>query len=66
LAEVRVALAVASGAAISDTARQLKISPNTVKTHLRHIYEKTGTKRQADLCRLMATISLARGCKSHE
>ena len=64
LAEVRVALAVAAGATIANTARQLKISPNTVKTHLRRIYEKTGTNRQADLCRLVATISLARSCEA--
>ena len=64
LAEVRVALAVSSGATISNTARRLKISVNTVKTHLRRVYEKTGTSRQAELSRLMATISLARGSGS--
>ena len=61
LAEVRVALSVASGITISYTARRLKISVNTVKTHLRRVYEKTGTRRQAELSRLMATISLVRG-----
>lgn len=61
LAEARVALAVASGLTISNTARRLKISVNTVKTHLHRVYEKTGTTRQAELSRLMATISLARG-----
>jgi DNA-binding CsgD family transcriptional regulator len=60
LAEVRVALAVASGATICDSARQLKISVNTVKTHLRRVYEKTGTRRQVQLSRLVAAISLAR------
>jgi DNA-binding CsgD family transcriptional regulator len=64
LAEVRVALAVSSGTTISATARQLKISPNTVKTHLRRVFGKTGTSRQAELSRLMATISLARGSES--
>jgi len=60
-AEVRVALAVASGAKLSDTADRLKISVNTVKTHLHRVYEKTGTRRQVELSRLVATISLARG-----
>jgi DNA-binding CsgD family transcriptional regulator len=64
LAEVKVALAVSSGTAISDTARRLRISPNTVKTHLRRVFGKTGTSRQAELSRLMATISLARGSES--
>jgi DNA-binding CsgD family transcriptional regulator len=60
-AEVRVALAVASGMTISHMARRLKISRNTIKTHLRRVYEKTGTHRQAEFSRLMATISFARG-----
>lgn len=59
-AEVKVALAIAAGTTIPLTARQLKISPNTVKTHLRRVYEKTGTARQAELSRLIATIGLAR------
>jgi DNA-binding CsgD family transcriptional regulator len=59
-----VALAVSSGTTISDTARRLRISPNTVKTHLRRVFGKTGTSRQAELSRLMATISLARGSES--
>src|SRR5262249_3958379 len=63
-AEVRVALAVSSGATIRNVARQLKISVNTVKTHLRRVYEKTGTNRQAELSRLMATISFACGQES--
>jgi DNA-binding CsgD family transcriptional regulator len=61
LAEVRAALSVASGTTISHTARRLKISVNTVKTHLRRAYEKTGTRRQADLSRMIATIGLLRG-----
>jgi len=60
LGEARVVRAVSSGAAVADTARRLRISPNTVKTHLRRVYEKTGTGRQAELTRLMATIGLAR------
>jgi DNA-binding CsgD family transcriptional regulator len=64
-AEVRVALAVASGMTIAHTARRLKISKNTIKTHLRRVYEKTGTRRQAEFSRLMATISLARGDAPH-
>ena len=61
MAEVRVALAVSGGATISGTARRLKVSPNTVKTHLRRVFHKTGTNRQAELSRLMATIGLAHG-----
>ena len=59
--EARVALAFASSGTIADTARRLKISSNTVKTHLKRIYDKTGTSRQTQLSRLMATISLVLG-----
>lgn len=59
-AEARVAEAASGGAAIGEIARQLGLSPNTIKTHLRRIYEKTGTKRQAELARAMAMIGFAR------
>jgi DNA-binding CsgD family transcriptional regulator len=60
LAEARAALATGSGVSIAETAQQLDVSANTVKTHLRRVYEKTGARRQADLSRLIATIGLAR------
>jgi DNA-binding CsgD family transcriptional regulator len=50
-AEARVAETAAGGAAIGAIARQHGLSPNTIKTHLRRIYEKTGTSRQAELAR---------------
>jgi DNA-binding CsgD family transcriptional regulator len=59
--EARVALTFVSSATIPDTARRLKITPNTVKTHLKRIYDKTGTKRQTELTRLIVTISLVFG-----
>jgi DNA-binding CsgD family transcriptional regulator len=59
MAEARVALAMSMGTTTSGTARRLRLSPNTVKTHLRRVYEKTGTHRQAELSRLMATFGLA-------
>jgi DNA-binding CsgD family transcriptional regulator len=38
-------------------ATQLGISKATVKTHLNHLFAKTGAKRQADLLRLLAEHS---------
>jgi DNA-binding CsgD family transcriptional regulator len=55
-AEARVALCAASGATIPETAHRLNVSPNTVKTHLRKVFAKTGTSRQTELARLMATM----------
>jgi DNA-binding CsgD family transcriptional regulator len=35
----------------------LGITPATVKTHLQHIFDKTGCRRQADLVKLAASMS---------
>jgi DNA-binding CsgD family transcriptional regulator len=57
-AEARVALAASSGLTIPEVAFQLGLSPNTIKTHLRKVFAKTGTNRQTELARLMASIGL--------
>jgi DNA-binding CsgD family transcriptional regulator len=61
LAEAKVALAIASGLTISEYASRLGISTNTVKTHLRRVFDKTGTSRQSELARLMASIGFVNG-----
>jgi len=60
LAEARVALCAASGASVPETAQRLNISANTVKTHLRRVFAKTGATRQSELARLMTLIGLVR------
>lgn len=57
-AEARVALCMASGATIPEAAHKLNISTNTIKTHLRKVFAKTGTSRQAELVRLIASIGM--------
>jgi DNA-binding NarL/FixJ family response regulator len=52
--ELRVLAAVFDGGGVRDIADRLGISAATVKTHLNHIFSKTGTHRQADLIRLAA------------
>jgi DNA-binding CsgD family transcriptional regulator len=58
LAEARVALCAASGATIPEAAHMLNVSPNTIKTHLRKVFAKTGTSRQSELARVIASIAL--------
>ena len=53
-AELRVLLAIVQEGGISDVAESLGIADTTVKTHLRRLFEKTGTGRQADLIKLVA------------
>ena len=60
-AEARVALCAASGASMPETARRLNISPNTVKTHLRRVFAKTGARRQSELAGIMASVALVGG-----
>ena len=59
-AEAKVAATASSGLTISAAAAQLGLSPNTVKTHLRRVFSKTGTSGQAELARLMTFVGLLR------
>lgn len=53
-AEAAVARGIAGGASIPEFAKQNGVSPETVRTQLRAVFEKTGTRRQVDLVRLLA------------
>jgi DNA-binding CsgD family transcriptional regulator/PAS domain-containing protein len=59
-AEARVALAASSGNTIGETAQLLKLSPNTIKTHLRRVFAKTATGRQTELAGLIAAVGSVR------
>jgi DNA-binding CsgD family transcriptional regulator len=52
--ELRVLLAVAQVGSVAEVAEALGIAESTAKTHLHRVFAKTGTKRQADLVRLVA------------
>jgi DNA-binding CsgD family transcriptional regulator len=51
---------------VREVAPVLGIGESTVKTHLQHIFEKTGAGRQADLVKLVAGYMspLTRGSQS--
>jgi DNA-binding CsgD family transcriptional regulator len=55
--EVRVLMGIAEGGGVRETAEALGIAETTVKTHLQRIFAKTGTARQADLVKLVASFS---------
>jgi DNA-binding CsgD family transcriptional regulator len=54
-AEMRVLMMIVQLGGVPEVAPVLGISEPTVKTHLQHIFEKTGTSRQADLVKLVAS-----------
>lgn len=55
--ESRVLLEVASGKNRAASADALGIADSTVKTHLARIFEKTGTSEQAELSKLVASLT---------
>jgi DNA-binding CsgD family transcriptional regulator len=55
--EAAVAQLVVNGEGLGPIGDQLRLSRDTVKTHLRNIFHKTGTHRQAELVRLLLATS---------
>ena len=58
--EVRVALAVASGATSRQVAAELFLSPKTIEFHLMRVYRKLGIRSRAELATAVATGKLGR------
>jgi DNA-binding CsgD family transcriptional regulator len=52
--ETRVLVAVVEFGGVPEAAQALGVSETTVKTHLRHVFDKTDTKRQSELVKLVA------------
>ena len=55
--EFRVLLAIVELGSVARVAAALGVSVSTVKTHLRRVFEKTGSARQADLVKLVAAYA---------
>ena len=51
--EAAVASLLLNGRSPNETAHELAISENTVRTHIRHVFDKTGVERLADLVRIL-------------
>lgn len=55
-AEARLALAIADGAGLGAAAERLGIQMSTARAHLKSVFLKTGTHRQAELVALLARL----------
>jgi DNA-binding CsgD family transcriptional regulator len=55
--ELRVLLAIVDVGGVPEVALALGVAESTVKTHLGHLFEKTGVARQADLVKIVAGFS---------
>ncbi len=60
-AEAAVAEAIAQGQGAKDAAEALGIASSTLRWHLQHVFEKTGTARQAELARLVERLDTVSG-----
>ncbi|MBY5839742.1 helix-turn-helix transcriptional regulator [Rhizobium leguminosarum] len=58
--EARVAWLITRSTSVGRVARALGIAPETVRTHLKHIYAKTGVNRQSALAYLVGAAAVAR------
>lgn len=53
-AEADVTVSLFRGLSVEQTARELNLSPNTIRTHLKHVFTKCGVQSQAELLHLLA------------
>lgn len=60
-AEARLLRALAGGSRLQSYAASVGVQPSTVRTQLTSIFNKTGTKRQAELLSIVASISMFNG-----
>lgn len=60
-AEVRVAREIFAGHSARETAARLCVNVETVRSHLKNIHTKTGTKGRGELVRLLAHVAMLRG-----
>jgi DNA-binding CsgD family transcriptional regulator len=55
-AEIRVACALTTCQSITEIARAQDIAPNTARTHLKRLFQKTGSHRQSELVIMLLTV----------
>ena len=59
-AEEKLLDLILDGSGLFEAAEQLGVSRNTARTHMKRIYAKTGTRRQAELVRRLAHLTSLR------
>jgi DNA-binding CsgD family transcriptional regulator len=60
-AEAGLAARLVGGLSLRQAAQAVGITQNTARTHLKHVFSKTGAKRQADLVRRVLTHDMEKG-----
>ena len=62
-AEAEISCELAQGRSLSEIARSVGVSVNTVRTQLKGIFAKTGTHKQIEVVALMARIAAIGGAR---
>lgn len=57
-AQARVSVLIVTGHSLADTAQKLHVSENTARSHLKQVFQKTGTHGQMELVHLHARSCL--------
>jgi len=57
-AEIKLALKIANGASPNEIAHDLNLCRTTIRSQLASVFEKTGTRRQAQLVALLSRVAL--------
>jgi DNA-binding CsgD family transcriptional regulator len=60
-AETRLAVEMANGRDLDEISEHFGISKHTVRAQLKAVFQKTDTRRQAELVKLLLTLPLAGG-----
>lgn len=55
-AEARVLMALRGSCDLHDVAQRLEVAPTTVRTHIKHVFAKTQTRKQSELVALAGRI----------
>ena len=55
--ECRLATAICSGMSLAEAAASLRITRDTAKTYLKHVFAKTGTSRQSELVSVIGRLA---------
>jgi DNA-binding CsgD family transcriptional regulator len=56
--EARLASHIAQGKTLADISRQDRTGRETLRTRLKSVFDKTGTRRQTELALLLAKVTL--------
>jgi DNA-binding CsgD family transcriptional regulator/PAS domain-containing protein len=65
-AECRVAIGLLDGKSLAEIADDIQVGKETLRSQLKSVFQKTGTRRQAELVRLLSSVPVITPFRSNE